>query len=86
MEYGLRMHLCRIPLSVAEHTIALINALAKCLFRVSTEFRKGNFEIRNQLKGNEYGGKTLGIIGVGRIGSLVAKKAALSIRHESVML
>ncbi|HUV07028.1 MAG TPA: hydroxyacid dehydrogenase [Spirochaetia bacterium] len=61
--------------SVAEHTVGLIVALAKGYLRFDREFRSGNFEIRNQLKGQDLEGKTLGIIGVGRIGRLVAKKA-----------
>ncbi len=66
-------------LSVAEHTISLINALAKCIYRHGTAFMAGDFEIRNRVRGMEYSGKTLGIVGLGRIGSIVAKKAALGL-------
>ncbi|MGE4283077.1 MAG: hydroxyacid dehydrogenase [Clostridia bacterium] len=65
--------------SVAEHTIGLIIAAARNIFRCGIEFRNGNFEIRNQLNGCDLEGKILGVIGVGKIGSLVAKKATLGL-------
>ncbi|SMC19905.1 D-3-phosphoglycerate dehydrogenase [Clostridium acidisoli DSM 12555] len=60
--------------SVAEYTIGLIIALSKQFFLYDKEIRKGNFQIRNRL-GMDVEGKTLGIIGAGAIGELVAKKA-----------
>lgn len=60
--------------SVAEHTIMLILASAKNLVKIDREFRNGDFEIRNRLKGMDLDGKTLGLIGLGRIGRMVAKK------------
>jgi len=65
--------------SVAEHTIGFIIACARNMVRCDKEFRAGNFEIRNQLNGYDLEGKTLGLIGVGRIGTMVAKKAALGL-------
>ncbi len=62
--------------TVAEHTIGLVMVLAKHLVRCDKEFRDGNYEIRNQLSGIDLEGKILGVIGLGRIGTLVAKKAA----------
>jgi D-3-phosphoglycerate dehydrogenase len=61
--------------TVAEHTIGLILALAKNLGLYSREFRRGNFGIRNQVMGVDLEGKVLGIIGLGRIGRQVARKA-----------
>jgi D-3-phosphoglycerate dehydrogenase len=61
--------------SVAEHTLALILAAAKNMFKIDKEFRNGNFEIRNRIKGMDLEGKTLGLVGLGRIGKMVAKKA-----------
>lgn len=61
--------------TVAEHTLMLLMALAKNLTRVAGAFRGGDFEIRNRLIGMDVAGKTLGIIGLGRIGRLVAQKA-----------
>ena len=65
-------------LSVAEYTIGLIIALAKNYFIYDSELRKENFEIRN-IKGMDLEGKTLGLIGFGKIGQLVAKKASLGL-------
>lgn len=62
--------------SVAEHVLGLIIALAKNFLVSDMELRNGNFEIRNQLVNYELEGKKLGIIGYGRIGSLLAKKAS----------
>ncbi|MGE4284797.1 MAG: hydroxyacid dehydrogenase [Clostridia bacterium] len=65
--------------SVAEHTLTLMLALARNLAYIDKEFRNGDFEIRNRLKGMDLDGKTLGLIGLGRIGTMVAKKAALGL-------
>lgn len=65
-------------LSVAEYTIGLIIALAKNYFIYDSELRKGNWDMRN-IKGMDLEGKTLGIIGFGKIGQVVAKKAALGL-------
>lgn len=62
--------------SVAEHTIGLIIAAARHFVQCDAALRCGNFEIRNQLFGNDIEGKVLGLIGVGRVGRLVARKAA----------
>ncbi len=61
--------------SVAEHTIYLMLSCARNASIIDDEFRKGNFDIRNKAKGMDLEGKTLGLIGMGRIGSMVAKKA-----------
>ncbi|MDF2522412.1 MAG: Phosphoglycerate dehydrogenase [Clostridiales bacterium] len=66
-------------LTVAELTVGFIISLARNIVRCDKEFKKGNFRIMHQLKGIDLEGKTLGLIGVGRIGSLVAKKAALGL-------
>lgn len=65
--------------TVAEHTIGLIIAVARNMLKCDREHRKGNFEIRNQLTGIDLEGKTLGLIGTGKIGLLVAKKATLGL-------
>lgn len=59
--------------SVAEHTIALMMALAKNLAIVTKAYREKGFAAKNSAPGMEINGKTLGIIGVGHIGSRVAK-------------
>lgn len=58
--------------SVAEHALALIFACAKDLKEMDAENRKGNWGIRAQGKQMELAGKTVGIVGVGGIGSLLA--------------
>lgn len=63
-------------LSVAEYTIGLIVGLAKNIPQYDRELRSGNWGVRNTLLGLDLEGKTLGIVGMGNIGTLVAKKAA----------
>lgn len=58
--------------SVAEHALALIFACAKDLKEMDEENRKGNWGVRAQGKQMELAGKTVGIVGVGGIGSLLA--------------
>ncbi|MGC8972153.1 MAG: hydroxyacid dehydrogenase [bacterium] len=60
--------------SVAEHTIAIMLALSKRIKDIDNAVRIGNFNIRDEYSIIDIDGKTLGIIGFGRIGSLVAKK------------
>lgn len=59
--------------SVAEHTLALMLALASNLVECHNEAIKGNFEIRNSGKGFELQGRTVGIIGFGDIGRRVGR-------------
>ncbi|MBA7533143.1 Glyoxylate/hydroxypyruvate reductase B [subsurface metagenome] len=61
--------------TVAEHTIALILAISKQLLYLDSELRKGNFKtVRRLYLPVDINGKTLGLIGCGRIARLVAKK------------
>ncbi|MCE5281845.1 MAG: hydroxyacid dehydrogenase [Deltaproteobacteria bacterium] len=62
--------------SVAEHTLMVIGALAKRAVGYDRATRNGNWEIRNSYKAMDLDGKTLGLVGIGRIGSMVAKRAA----------
>lgn len=59
-------------LSVAEHAFTLMMALAKNLIPVSREYQEIGFAAKNHAPGIEITGKTLGLIGCGRIGSRVA--------------
>lgn len=61
--------------SAAEHTMALLLAQARNLNRADASLRQGRWD-RSQLQGVELYGKTLGVIGLGRIGSLVARRAS----------
>src|SRR6266853_4203408 len=60
--------------AVAEHTIALMLALARHLCRADSTTRAGKWE-KKSLQGTELRGKTLGIVGLGRIGMEVARRA-----------
>ena len=62
--------------AVAEHTFALALALARHLPRANTLTKSGKWE-KKTLQGSELRGKTLGIVGLGRIGMEVAKRAAV---------
>jgi D-3-phosphoglycerate dehydrogenase / 2-oxoglutarate reductase len=67
--------------TVAEHTIALMLLLQRNLFQAITDVKSGNWAARNTFKSDELHGKTLGILGLGNIGSKVAKIAeALGMR------
>jgi D-3-phosphoglycerate dehydrogenase len=62
--------------AVAEHTLGMIVAVTRNLLVGDEEIRRGNFDARDRLYGMELEGKTLGVVGLGRIGRLVARKAA----------
>src|ERR1700688_5101339 len=59
--------------SVAEHTFALMLALARQVPKVDAALRAGRWATSSS--GTEVRGKTLGLIGLGRIGSEVAVRA-----------
>src|SRR5437016_8314484 len=60
--------------AVAEHTFALMLALARHIVRADVTTRGGKWE-KKSLQGTELRGKTLGIVGLGRVGLEVAKRA-----------
>src|ERR1700730_1361410 len=60
--------------SVAEHTFALLLALARQVPRLDKAIHEGRWE-KSSAAGAEVRGKTLGLIGLGRIGSEVALRA-----------
>ena len=60
--------------SVAELALAHIFVLARKLVPANLSMRQGEWN-KNRLSGIELSGKTLGIIGMGRIGQALAKKA-----------
>jgi D-3-phosphoglycerate dehydrogenase len=61
--------------SVAELTIAYIFALARPIVQATASMRAGQWE-KGKFEGTEVQGKTLGVIGLGRIGAAVARRAA----------
>jgi D-3-phosphoglycerate dehydrogenase len=60
-------------ISVAEHFFGLALILSKMLRKGDIALREGRFEARYQYIGNELHGKTLGILGLGRIGRSVGR-------------
>ena len=63
-----------LSIAVAEHTILLILALSRHLFMACKTLKEGKW-LKKKFMGEEIYGKTLGIIGLGKIGSEVAKRA-----------
>ncbi len=61
-------------ISVAEHACALMLALARSIPAADRAMKEGRWEKRRFL-GNELRGKTLGVVGLGRIGQEVAQRA-----------
>src|SRR5256714_916641 len=62
-------------ITTAEHTIALLVALARNVAQANSSVKAAKWE-RKKFIGAELRGKTLGIIGLGRIGRAVAQRAA----------
>src|SRR5580704_11604972 len=60
--------------SVAEHTFALLLALARQVPQLDKAIHEGRWE-KSSAAGTEVRGKTLGLIGLGRVGSEVAVRA-----------
>ena len=60
--------------TTAEHTIAMIFSLARQIPRASQSTKSGHWDSANFL-GIEVAGKTLGVIGAGKIGRLVVERA-----------
>src|SRR6266705_1183964 len=60
--------------AVAEHTLAMALAMARHLCRADALMHAGKWE-KKSLQGTELRGKTLGIVGLGKIGLEVAKRA-----------
>jgi len=61
--------------SVAELTIAYMFALARSIFLATASIKAEKWE-KKSFEGDELGGKTLGLVGLGNIGSEVARRAA----------
>jgi D-3-phosphoglycerate dehydrogenase len=61
-------------IAAAEHTLALLMSLARHVPQADASMRAGRWDRKSYL-GTEIRGKTLGIIGLGKIGSEVARRA-----------
>jgi len=60
--------------SVAEHAVAMLLAVSKQLAFLDASVRQGNFKARRLYLPMDVEGKTLGLIGCGNIGRMVAQK------------
>jgi D-lactate dehydrogenase len=72
----LGIEVCRVPeyspYAVAEHTVGLLLALNRKIHRAHMRVREGDFSIKG-LMGFDLHGKTVGVVGTGRIGSTFAR-------------
>ena len=62
-------------LSTAEHTLALLLALSRNVYPACRSLKDGHWD-RKRFMGTQLAGKTIGVIGLGRIGLEVAHRAA----------
>jgi D-lactate dehydrogenase len=60
------------PHAVAEYTVALMLTLNRQIHRAYNRVREGNFSLEG-LTGFDFHGRTVGLIGTGRIGAITAK-------------
>ncbi|VAW40754.1 D-3-phosphoglycerate dehydrogenase [hydrothermal vent metagenome] len=60
--------------TAAEHALAMMMSLARNIPQATSSMKAGKWE-KKSFMGREVSGKTLGIVGVGRIGSIVANRA-----------
>lgn len=71
-------------ISVAEHTLTFIMALAKQIVFYDKQTRTGNFAIRRINKAIDIDGKILGLLGCGKIGVMVAKKCRTALNMQII--
>jgi D-3-phosphoglycerate dehydrogenase len=71
--------------SVAEYAIGMIIALARYFPASDKAVRSGNWDMRNKLPAIDLAGKTLGLVGAGRVGTMVAKKAFFGLDMKVVV-
>ncbi|MDD3886721.1 MAG: 2-hydroxyacid dehydrogenase [Victivallaceae bacterium] len=60
------------PYAVAEYTMGLLLSLDRCIHRAYCRVRENNFSI-NGFRGFDLHGKTIGIVGTGKIGAVFAE-------------
>lgn len=60
--------------TTAEHAIAMMMSMARKIPQATASMKKGEWE-KKKFEGTEITGKTLGVLGVGNIGSVVASRA-----------
>jgi D-lactate dehydrogenase len=73
---GLGMTVTRVPAyspyAVAEHTVAMMLSLNRKIHRAHARVREGNFAL-DGLLGFDMRGRTVGVVGTGKIGAVVAR-------------
>ena len=62
-------------ISAAEHTMALLLSQARMIPQAHASLKAGRWE-RGRFQGVELHGKTLGVVGLGRVGAMVAQRAS----------
>lgn len=70
--------------SVAEHTVALLLAVAHHILPMHQFATQGQWEMRDKVSYQQVSGKTLGLLGLGRIGLAVAEKCALGLQMNVI--
>lgn len=70
--------------SVAEQCLGMILALARRMMEADRAIRRGDWDSRYRLIGTEVQGKTLGLIGFGKIGQRLARMARLGFEMSIV--
>ncbi len=65
--------------ATAEHTISLIMATQRHVPQATMSMKSGKWE-KKKFQGREMAGRTLGVIGLGKVGSLVAKLAVRGLK------
>lgn len=67
--------------ATAEHTIALILAVHRHIAQAVASMKEGKWE-KKKFQGREIAGKVLGVIGLGRVGSIVARLASQGLKMK----
>jgi D-3-phosphoglycerate dehydrogenase len=70
--------------SVVEHTLALLLSLAKQLPAMDQAVRQGRFKARYDYRAVDLAGKTLGVVGMGRIGREVARRCLTALQMSVI--
>ncbi len=68
--------------AVAEHALAMILTLGRQILPAQTALKEGRFSERDGFKGIELAGKTLGVIGLGRVGVRLTQMAAFGLNMK----
>jgi D-3-phosphoglycerate dehydrogenase len=71
--------------SVAEYVIAAFLFLLKRLGSLDSHTRKGDWAFRDHCRGLDVEGKTLGIVGMGQIGSILLKKCQIGLGMRTLV-